>query len=178
MLKEPSWLVDSTATATRVGIAHIKPLQTQLDINLQTFPVAILSHTNMPPPPILIPQFLLPRGIPSKRTLLHLTRRHASTTTDPSKPRVLEKPDKFRPPSHPARRVVPTRNGKVVNYPGPRLSEEEKREKAQKQYPHMFPPEGSVMYKFLTNRGIHVWIAFVCLLIFPVCLAPGWIMMC
>ncbi|KAH1557802.1 hypothetical protein KXX57_000019 [Aspergillus fumigatus] len=94
--------------------------------------------------PIAIPQFLLPRGIPSSRTLHALTRRRNPTTLattvpslcrcassdDGSKPRVLAKPDKFRPPSHPARRVVPTRNGRVVsgpiNYPGPRLSEKEK----------------------------------------------------
>jgi hypothetical protein len=119
-------------------------------------------------PPIRIPQFLLPGGAPSTRTLLtlsrrtnHTTRRCASTDANNNpNPRVLEKPDKFRPPSHPARRLTPS-SRRVVNYPGPRLSEEEKREKAQKQYPHMFPPEGSVMYKFLTNRGIHVWIAFV-----------------
>lgn len=135
--------------------------------------------------PITIPQFLLPRGIPSARTLHTLTRRQPhhhhrnpsrsrtlSTTStrynasqDDTKHRVLEQPDKFRPPSHPARRVVQTRNGRVaggpVNYPGPRLSEQEKEEKKTRQYPHMFPPEGTVMFNFLTSRWIHVWIAMV-----------------
>lgn len=135
--------------------------------------------------PITIPQFLLPRGVPSTRTL-HALRHHnnrriipsAATSTprtftttpipqqDDSKPRVLSQPDKFRPPSHPARRVVQTRNGKVVNagpvnYPGPKLSEKEKEEQKTRRYPHMFPPEGTVMFKFLTSRWIHVWIAMV-----------------
>ncbi|TPR09402.1 hypothetical protein CAN33_009005 [Aspergillus niger] len=77
-------------------------------------------------PPVTIPQFLLPRGAPSplslrawnRRTTYRITssttQRCASSTPDDSKPRVLSKPDKFRPPSHPARRVVQTRNGKGV----------------------------------------------------------------
>ncbi|KAL4938683.1 hypothetical protein BDV06DRAFT_200321 [Aspergillus oleicola] len=131
----------------------------------------------MPPAPI--PPFLLPRGIPSRQTLLVLTKTNPRAPTAtlhhrnasnkyPRKPkpqsteepqRVLEKPDKFRPPSHGARRVVQTRNGKVVNYPGPKFSEKEEAERKTKKYPNMFPPEGTVMYKFLTSRWIHVWIA-------------------
>jgi hypothetical protein len=56
--------------------------------------------------------------------------------------------------------------GKIVaprNYPGPKLSAEELAEKKTRKYPHMFPPEGTVMYRFLTSRGIHVWISMVCL---------------
>ncbi|KAL4933401.1 uncharacterized protein BDV17DRAFT_251830 [Aspergillus undulatus] len=119
----------------------------------------------MPPAPI--PAFLLPRGIPSRRTLLALsksnptaTRRCASNkSSQEDKQRVLAKPDKFRPPSHGARRVVQTRNGKVVNYPGPKLSAKEEEERRTKKYPNMFPPEGTIMFKFLTNRWIHIWIA-------------------
>lgn len=124
-----------------------------------------------------IPHFLLPRGAPSPRTLLSLARTPPRTTHPPptrcassssskkDKPHVLEKPDKFRPPSHPARRVVQTRNGRLVNpgpvnY-GPRLSDAEKEKQKQTQYPNMFPPEGTVMYRFLTNRWIHIWIAMV-----------------
>ncbi|KAL4795229.1 hypothetical protein BDV19DRAFT_363379 [Aspergillus venezuelensis] len=119
--------------------------------------------------PALIPRFLLPRGAPSPRTLLVLSRpiargpshRCASNKSKQTeeKQRVLEKPDKFRPPSHGARRVVQTRNGRVVNYPGPKLSEKEEAERKTKQYPNMFPAEGTVMFKFLTSRWIHVWIA-------------------
>ncbi|KAE8145448.1 hypothetical protein BDV25DRAFT_144651 [Aspergillus avenaceus] len=118
--------------------------------------------------PITIPQFLLPRGAPSTRALQSLTRTGINTTSrrcasNNSKPRVLEQPDKFRPPSHPARRVLPTRNGKVlardpVHY-GPKLTEKEREAMKNKEYPNMFPPEGTVMYKFLTNRWIHIWIA-------------------
>lgn len=129
--------------------------------------------------PITIPQFLLPRGAPSTRTLHTLTRqrtipthRRTFTTSLPGlsqnqndSKNTLAQPDKFRPPSHPARRVVQTRNGKAssgpVNYPGPRLSEKEQAEKKTRQYPKMFPPEGTVMFKFLTSRWIHVWIAMV-----------------
>ncbi|KAL2825158.1 hypothetical protein BDW59DRAFT_74745 [Aspergillus cavernicola] len=126
-------------------------------------------------PSASIPPFLLPRGIPSSRTLLALsprpnhprtTRRCKSSSSSsssnnptPSKPRVLAKPDKFRPPSHPARRVVQTKNGKVLNYPGPRPSEKEQEEQKTRQYPKMFPPEGTVMFRFLTSRWIHIWIA-------------------
>ncbi|KAF2159122.1 hypothetical protein M409DRAFT_71248 [Zasmidium cellare ATCC 36951] len=75
--------------------------------------------------------------------------RHASTTPPP-KPRVLEKPDKFRPPSHPSR----LRSKPKYNY-GPDLSQEQK----AKRYPHMMPPEGTFLHWFLTNRSIHVWIS-------------------
>lgn len=131
-----------------------------------------------------IPPFLLPRGLPKSTTNLLPARnvlsrrtssssgsssstststssRFASTTTPSDKHRVLEKPDKFRPPSHPARHVKRGRVVDPINYPGPRLSAKELEEKRTKKYPHMFPPEGTVMYRFLTNRGIHVWISLV-----------------
>lgn len=117
-----------------------------------------------------IPRFLLPRGIQS-RTLQYLHRRNFSSTTwrqakAEEKPRTLPQPDKFRPPSHPARRVIQTRNGnKVVrepfNYPGRPLTAKEKEEQKTKRYPNMFPAEGTVLFKFLTSRWIHVWIAMV-----------------
>lgn len=148
--------------------------------------------------PATIPAFLVPRGAPSVRSLhrlhnLHALRRHgishrcpftssttlandSNTSSNNNNSRVLEKPDKFRPPSHAARRVVQTRNGRVVganpvNYSGPKLSEQEREEKRTKQYPNMFPPEGTVMFRFLTSRWIHVWIAMVSL---PPDAAPGW----
>ncbi|KAI1954929.1 hypothetical protein LOZ12_000809 [Ophidiomyces ophidiicola] len=93
------------------------------------------------------------RRIPGNQLI---TRRPASTSSN--KPRVLEKPDKFRPPSHPARRVL-SPNAQPRNYPGPPLSAKELEEQKTKKYPNMFPPEGTVMHKFLTNRGIHVWIS-------------------
>lgn len=139
---------------------------------------------------VSIPQFLLPRGI-SQRTLRYAAatvtyasstsarevigrcafsssswRKSSSSSSEEGKPRVLAQPDRFRPPSHPARRVIPTRNGKLVdaapfNYPGPPLSEKEKEEMKKKRYPNMFPPEGTFQHKFLTSRWIHAWIAMV-----------------
>ncbi|KAJ5647008.1 hypothetical protein N7490_003380 [Penicillium lividum] len=124
----------------------------------------------MPSP---IPHFLLPRGLPTARTLRTLQHRSLnssfSTTSAVSrmnkkpetrKNRILEKPDKFRPPSHPQRLVSPARtpSGQPVNY-GPRLTAAEREAQNKKQYPSMFPPEGTVMFKFLTSRWIHVWIA-------------------
>lgn len=119
-----------------------------------------------------IPRFLLPRGIPHRATRYFQHRRNFSTTTQrhqtpaSDKPRTLAQPDKFRPPSHPARRVVTTRNGtKVVrepfNYPGRPLTAKEKEEQKTKRYPNMFPAEGTVLFKFLTSRWIHAWIAMV-----------------
>ncbi|KAJ6096476.1 hypothetical protein N7486_007222 [Penicillium sp. IBT 16267x] len=127
--------------------------------------------------PTPIPHFLLPRGLPTARTLRTLQHQHRSlnssfSTTSPvsrmnkNKPetrknRILEKPDKFRPPSHPQRIVSPaarTPSGQPVNY-GPRLTAKEREAQDKKQYPTMFPPEGTVMFKFLTSRWIHVWIA-------------------
>ncbi|KAI5370484.1 hypothetical protein Slin14017_G013630 [Septoria linicola] len=77
--------------------------------------------------------------------------RYASTEKPtPPKPRVLEKPDKFRPPSHPSRLRSKTR----YTY-GPDLTQSQK----TKRYPHMMPPEGTFMHWFLTNRTIHLWIS-------------------
>lgn len=81
--------------------------------------------------------------------------RHASTTTPP-KPRVLEKPDRFNPPSHPSRRARPRQ------YPGPPLSEHERQKQQTRKYPHMMPAEGTFMFKFLTSRAIHMWLSLVC----------------
>lgn len=135
----------------------------------------------MPPTPI--PPFLLPRGLPSARALHVLQHQHRSgsntrihvgvryfSATRPAakakksdKLRVLSQPDKFRPPSHPQRIVNSARtspSGQPINY-GPRLTTEQREMQNKKQYPNMFPPEGTVMYKFLTSRWIHIWIAMV-----------------
>ncbi|OJJ47193.1 hypothetical protein ASPZODRAFT_15873 [Penicilliopsis zonata CBS 506.65] len=118
-----------------------------------------------------IPRFLIPRGMPSPATFRALSRRSvvsarlfsSSPPAHNGPPRVLEKPDKFRPPSHASRRVVQTKNGRIVsqplNYPGPKLSEKEIAEREAKQYPNTFPPPNTVMFKFLTNKWIHIWIA-------------------
>jgi hypothetical protein len=84
------------------------------------------------------------------------------------KPRVLAKPDRFRPPSHPQRIVPPSPKGVPAGQPfeyGPRTTEKERIEQSKTQYPGMFPPEGTVMHRFLTSKWIHVWIAMVSILI-------------
>lgn len=133
------------------------------------------SRPSLTMPPPTIPPFLLPRGLPIPSTLqtLTTTTRRTFTATSvaaakakptPDKSRTLSQPDKFRPPSHPARLVNPARtgpSGQPVNY-GPRLTAAEREAQRKKQYPNMFPPEGTVMHRFLTNRWIHIWIAMVC----------------
>lgn len=114
-----------------------------------------------------IPRFLLPRGYmfpytqlarsvkpPQKvwRTLPICRNTSAST----SKPRVLEKPTKFNPPSHGKRlkRQVPRQYG-------PQLTGEQRSEQETKKYPNMMPAPGTFMYWFLTSRGIHTFISLV-----------------
>lgn len=111
-----------------------------------------------------IPRFLLPqRGlIWQARTFTISTSvrsaRHASSKAVPksSKPRVLEKPDKFNPPSHGAKL-----RKEAKRYPGPPLSAQELAAQKTKQYPNMMPPEGSFMHWFITNRSIHIYITLV-----------------
>jgi hypothetical protein len=122
-----------------------------------------------------IPRFLLPRGPlllrPQRRLLLpsHANIRHASTPakglpadlvrrkaaqqqkTTP----VIPQPDKYRPPSHSARK--PNRNLENKIY-GPPISEEDKKRMATKKYPNMMSPEGTFSHWFLNNRVIHLWI--------------------
>jgi hypothetical protein len=125
--------------------------------------------------PTPIPGFLLPGGPPTALMLRTLQRQHArsfSSTgaalkkakTTSSKPRVLAKPDRFRPPSHPQRLVTPSPKGVPAGQPfeyGPRTTEKERIEQSKTQYPGMFPPEGTVMHRFLMSKWIHIWIAMV-----------------
>ncbi|KAJ5856084.1 uncharacterized protein N7529_010028 [Penicillium soppii] len=121
--------------------------------------------------PAPIPSFLLPGGPPTALMLRTLQRQNARSFSSTSavlkkastpKPRVLAKPDRFRPPSHPQRIVPPSPKGVPAGQPfeyGPRTTEKERIEQSKTQYPGMFPPEGTVMHRFLTSKWIHVWIA-------------------
>ncbi|KAF9239189.1 hypothetical protein DTO013E5_7875 [Penicillium roqueforti] len=85
-----------------------------------------------------------------------------SKASGTSKPRVLAKPDRFRPPSHPQRLTTPSPKNAPPGQPfeyGPRITEKERIQQSKTQYPGMFPPEGTVMFKFLTSKWIHIWIA-------------------
>lgn len=115
------------------------------------------------PPSTTIPRFLLPQGgaiwrtrIPQPNTASVFIRNASKSSKKSSKPLVLEKPTKFNPPSHGARRRT-----EAPRYPGPQLSVEEKAKQATKKYPNMMPPEGSFMHWFLHNRAIHMWITMV-----------------
>ncbi|KAF1989473.1 hypothetical protein K402DRAFT_297775, partial [Aulographum hederae CBS 113979] len=71
------------------------------------------------------------------------------------KPIVLEQPAKFTPPSH--GRALPKKK-RPMQY-GPKIGEEEREAMKGKQYPHMMPPEGTVMHRVLTSRGLHLWVS-------------------
>ncbi|KAL8674720.1 MAG: hypothetical protein Q9168_000878 [Polycauliona sp. 1 TL-2023] len=118
-----------------------------------------------------IPHFLLPRlDVSFQRSprLLSSAVRHqglqcrnAATNSTSSKPRVLEKPAKFYPPSHPqrlAKRAMPRQ------YPGPPQSQAQKQEQKVKKYPHMMPAEGTFMFWFLNSRVLHMGICLSVLL--------------
>jgi len=97
------------------------------------------------------------------------SRRYASSSASgpPSPPKqiVLDQPDKFRPPSHAARRntrsTTAMYGGGAAYNQG--MSQAERAKSKQKSYPHMFPNEGTTMHWFLTTRWVHVSITMVCL---------------
>jgi hypothetical protein len=126
----------------------------------------------MPPPPLSRAPLARPlplRRLHRSRLRLHLGARRTFTATRPtparpspagrSKPAVLGQPDKFRPPSHPARRPA-ARHRKRLYY-GPQTSSEQKATFDSKQYPYSFPPRKTFMHWFLTTRSIHIWISLV-----------------
>lgn len=81
----------------------------------------------------------------------------------PKKGIVLEQPDKFRPPSHGARRnAKSTTNmyGGGAAYNQGMTAKEFEASKSKK-YPNMFPQEGTKMHWFLTTRWIHVTLTMV-----------------
>ncbi|KAI1447407.1 hypothetical protein F5Y02DRAFT_23629 [Annulohypoxylon stygium] len=77
----------------------------------------------------------------------------ASKPADPSKPLVLEKPERFNPPSHGARlpRSIP-------KHYGGELSETEFKAQTARQYPGLPPPPDTWAHWFLNHRGIHLFI--------------------
>ncbi|KAK8039782.1 hypothetical protein PG993_008193 [Apiospora rasikravindrae] len=74
-------------------------------------------------------------------------------TADPSKPIVLEKPEKFNPPSHGARlpRSVPKHYGGA-------LGAEELTAQKTKEYPGLPPPPNTWSHWFIHNKHIHMFI--------------------
>lgn len=108
------------------------------------------------------------RRRPSPALTLTQQRRAASSSSSSSsdrKPIVLEQPDKFRPPSHPAR-LGGRRRPQQGAYNQGTTADEKERQKTR-TYPHMFPNEGTFMHWFLTDRWIHIWITMVSGFFFP-----------
>ena len=75
---------------------------------------------------------------------------------DPSKPIVLEKPERFNPPSHGKRlpRSIPK------HYGGAPTAEEAQSRKT-KQYPGLPPPDNTWSHWFINSRGVHMFITLV-----------------
>lgn len=101
-------------------------------------------------------------SIPRSTRFLHVSR-PAQASKDSSKPTVLEQPDKFRPPSHAARRNARSTTsmygaGAAYNQG---MSERERQASRTKSYPNMFPAEGTRMHWFLTTRWVHFVISMV-----------------
>ena len=118
------------------------------------------------------------RAIPTSRltlspsTLIHQReqRRRYASATDGSKPIVLGQPDKFRPPSHPARLVKSRARGGTFNGAYNQSSTESEREAQRaRRYPHTFPNEGTLAHSLLTNRSLHLMITMVCSVEVPDC---------
>lgn len=70
-------------------------------------------------------------------------------------PRVLEKPERFNPPSHGAR--LP-RKGTIPRHYGGDLSKEEVVAQARKEYPGMMAPQGTLAHRIIYSRWIHMTI--------------------
>ncbi|KAF3070625.1 putative major facilitator superfamily protein [Daldinia childiae] len=77
----------------------------------------------------------------------------ASKPVAPSKPIVLEKPERFNPPSHGARLPRST----PAHYGGP-ATDAELQAQAAKAYPGLPPPENTWTHWFIHSRGIHLFI--------------------
>lgn len=80
----------------------------------------------------------------------------APKPANPSKPIVLEKPEKFNPPSHGARlpRSTPKHYGGA-------LGAEELTAQKTKEYPGLPPPPNTWSHWFINNKHIHMFITLV-----------------
>jgi len=95
------------------------------------------------------------RAFSSTRIALAKSKGAASA---PEKPLILEKPEKFNPPSHGTR--LPKRGAMPRHYGG-ELPKAEIEIQKKKEYPTMMAPEGTWAHWFWTNPTIHSVIAFV-----------------
>jgi hypothetical protein len=123
-----------------------------------------------PPPTSQSTLFLLLRTpIPPRQLLLRPSllspqfRRHYESPPDPPPPKhtVLEQPDKFRPPSHPAKFVRLRKGGYGGGAYNQQSNVREKEAQKRRSYPHMFPEEGTWGHWVLTSRVLHVCFTIV-----------------
>ena len=101
----------------------------------------------------------VPLHLLSRSQCLPLLNRRASTSTKSTRAtRLLAKPMRYNPPSHPSvvKRARPT-----PQYYGPELTREQKVAQEEKWYPNMMPPEGTFLHWFLSDRSLHLWITMV-----------------
>lgn len=136
MLKSQTTTFNATTKMTSVPLSRIRPPPASLQL--------------------YVSRQLTRRHLHFSRALLKAKDRKDGPS-DPNKPIVLEQPDKFRPPSHPAR----IRSRRPRMYYGKDLTEDDKHELESKNYPYMFPAKNTMMNKFLTSRYIHALIALV-----------------
>ncbi|KAK1832205.1 hypothetical protein QBC39DRAFT_281864 [Podospora conica] len=105
--------------------------------------------------PLPLPRFLLPQTSSLWRTTTtRTTRRLASTKTPPPKGTVLAQPERFNPPSHGAR--LPRNRPRPVY--GGDLTEAEVLAQVRKEYPGLMAPMGSVAYRIIYSKWIHMTI--------------------
>lgn len=118
-----------------------------------------------------IPRFLLPQsgriwqranlGNKLRSSDLPVVRHASSISKDANgKPVVLEKPEKFNPPSHGARLPKKTRPQQFQHYGGS-LSAEDLAAQRRKEYPGLPPPPGTWDHWFWYNRALHMSITMV-----------------
>jgi hypothetical protein len=74
------------------------------------------------------------------------------------KPIILEQPDAFRPPSHPAK----LRNKRPRMVYGRDLTEEDHEVMEGKTYPYSMPGKNTVMYRFMHAKWLHAFLSIVC----------------
>lgn len=127
--------------------------------------------------PLPLPRFLLPQSSSLWRTttLSPVTRRLASTKppskspskppSNPSKPpgggpRVLAQPERFNPPSHGSRLPRPGGPRQPQHYGGA-LSQSELLAQVRKEYPGLMAPMGSLAYRVIYSKWIHLTITLV-----------------
>ncbi|KAI0156607.1 hypothetical protein GGR57DRAFT_85902 [Xylariaceae sp. FL1272] len=133
----------ATASNT-VATPNSQPLSTT-DIPAKDASAATPAEPTLSPPISSAPAASKPTDAPPKPA--------SKIAVDPSKPIVLEKPERFNPPSHGAR--LPRSTPK--HYGGP-ITQEEVKAQASRTYPGMPPPPNTWSHWFINSRGIHAFI--------------------